>query len=457
MDAVFLSRILFGINISFHYLFPPVSIGLGLSLVILEGIYLKTKNPLYLRLTQFWTKIFALFFAMGVATGLVQVFAFGNNWSSFSRFVGDVFGSLLAAEGVFAFFLEAGFLGVMLFGWDRVKPSIHYLSTVLVTTGAHFSAIWIVFANSWMQTPSGFKVINTPKYSKAVITNIWDVYFTPSSIDRLVHVILGCWIAGAFLLLSVGAYYLLKKQYQKEGIAIIRIGLVMSVVTLVLQLISADDTARGVSQNQPEKFAALEGVYRTEENTPLTAIGWVDAKTKQVYGIKIPGFLSFLTYGNSKTPVKGLDQFSQKDWPNVPLVFQTYHIMIAAWALMMFVSLLGFVYWRKNRLVEKRWVLKCLVFSVWLPFVANLSGWFTAEFGRQPWLVYKVLRTSEGVSPVISPGQVMGSIIMFTVIWGLLFSLFIYLLNSKIKMGPVENKDTSPLYAKISVTEGGQK
>ncbi len=435
-----------------------MSIGLGLSLVILEGIYLKTKNPHYLKLTQFWTKIFALFFAMGVATGLVQVFAFGNNWAHFSRFVGDVFGSLLAAEGVFAFFLEAGFLGVMLFGWDRVKPSVHYLATVLVTIGAHFSAIWIVFANSWMQTPRGFEIVNTGKFSKAVITNIWDVYFTPSSIDRLVHVILGCWISGAFLLLSVGGYYLLKRRFVKEGITIVKLGLILSVITLVLQLISADETARGVSKNQPEKFAALEGVYKTQERTPLTAVGWVDGKTKQVHGIQLPGFLSFLTYGNFVTPVKGLDQFPEKDWPNVPLVFQSYHIMIAAWGLMFLVSILGFIYWIRGKLADAKWVLRSLVFAVWLPYAANLCGWYTAEFGRQPWLVYKVLRTSEGVSGAVSAAQVLGSIIMFIVIWSLLFVLFIYLLNSKIKQGPVDHQDLNPLYANIKMTlnKGGE-
>ncbi|MBI5273995.1 MAG: cytochrome ubiquinol oxidase subunit I [Chlamydiales bacterium] len=447
MDLVFLSRFLFGFNITVHYLFPPMSIGLGLVLVIMEGIYLKTKKPIFKRLVQFWTKIFSLFFAMGVATGLVQVFAFGNNWARFSEFVGDVFGTLLAAEGVFAFFLEAGFLGVMLFGWDRVKPSVHYLSTILVTAGAHFSAIWIVFANSWMQTPAGFKVVGEGRHAKAVITNIWDVYLNPSSIDRLTHVILGCWITGAFLLLSVGAYYLLRKKFVEEGKLFIKIGVLFSFVVLILQFISADGTARGVSVNQPEKFAALEGVYKTVPNTPITAFGWVDAKNEQVHGIKIPGLLSFLTYRNFHDPVKGLDQFPKENRPNVPLVFQTYHIMIAMWSLMMLISIVSLILWKMKKLEKNRFMLWVLIGSVALPYIANIAGWYTAEFGRQPWLVYNVLKTADAVSPSVSSGQVLGSIIMFAVIYALLLSLFFFLLNRKIKHGPVEDQGDDLIFS----------
>lgn len=436
MDMVFLSRVLFGFNITFHYLFPPMSIGLGLVLVILEGVYLKTKNPVYKNLAIFWSRIFALFFAMGVATGFVQVFAFGNNWAKFSEFVGNVFGTILAAEGVFAFFLEAGFLGIMLFGWDRVRPSMHYLATVLVTVGAHFSAIWIVFANSWMQTPSGFKVVGEGSGARAVITDIWQVYLTPSSIDRLFHVILGCWIAGSFMLLSVGAYYVLRKRFINESRIIIRFGVVLSIILLVLQLISADSTARGVSRNQPEKFAALEGIYNTQKYAPLTAVGYVDSANQTVHGIKLPGLLSFMTYRSFDAEVTGLNAFPKEHWPNVPLVFQMYHIMIACWGLMMLISLLGFILWRKEKLQTSRWLLWIMVFSVGLPFIANTTGWYTAEFGRQPWLVYKVLLTKDGSSPSVSSSQVLGSIIMFFCIYTLLFSLFIFLLNRKIKHGP---------------------
>jgi cytochrome d ubiquinol oxidase subunit I len=441
MDVVLLSRIQFAVNITFHYIFPPMSIGLGLLLVIMEGFYMKTKDPFYKQLAQFWTKIFSLFFAMGVATGFVQLFAFGNNWADYSKFVGDVFGSILAAEGIFAFFLEAGFLGLMLFGWDRVKPRTHYLSTILVTLGAHFSAIWIVIANSWMQTPAGFKVVGTGASKRAVITNLYDVYFNPSSLDRLSHVILGCYILGAFLLISVGAFYLLKNKHLRFGRFSMKMGLYLGMFFLTLMLISAHKTAKGVAKNQPIKLAAMEGVYKTEKSTPLTAIGYVDTKTQEVKGIQIPGLLSFLVHDNFKTPVKGLNDFPKDQWPNVQFVFQTYHVMVMAWGAMVMVAMLGLWGIRKNRMEKSRWILWVLVLSIILPYVSNMAGWFTAEIGRQPWLVYGVLKTSEGISRSIHEGQVVGSLIMFIGIYALLFSLFIFLLNRKIHHGPDEIED----------------
>ena len=441
MDVVTLSRIQFALNITFHYLFPPVSIGLGLMLVVMEGMYMKTKDLFYKKLTQFWTKIFALFFAVGVATGFAQVFAFGNNWADFSNFVGDVFGGVLAAEGIFAFFLEAGFLGIMLFGWERVKPRVHYMSTILVVFGAHFSALWIVIANSWMQTPAGYQVVGSGAKARAVITNIWEVYLNPSSLDRLTHTIIGCWITGSFLLISVGAYYLLRNRDKKYGRISIKLGLITASIALLLQLWSADSTAKGVAVNQPTKLAAMEGVYKTQEYTPMTLIGYVDEEKEEVIGLKVPGLLSFLTHGSFKTPVTGLETWETKDRPPVQSVFQAYHIMIYMWFAMAILVLLATLLWRRGAegIETRRWLLWLLVFSVFCPFVANTAGWFTAEVGRQPWLVYNVLRTVDGVSKSIVSGQVVGSILMFIAIYVLIFVMFIFLLNRKIKHGP-ENK-----------------
>lgn len=443
MDVVFLSRVQFALTIGFHYLFPPLSIGLSLMLVIMEGLYLKTKNPLYKKLTQFWTKIFALSFALGVASGIVMVFAFGNNWARYSEFVGDVFGSALAAEGIFAFFLEAGFLGLMLFGWNRVRPSIHYLSTVLVSVGAHFSAVWITIANSWMQTPAGFKVIGEGSQARAVVTDWLEMIFNPSSMDRLIHVILGCWLTGAFIVISVSGYYLLKKRHLEFAKAGMKLGLIVGSIMVMLQLFSADDTARGVAKNQPEKLAAIEGVFQTKAKTPLYLFGWVDKKEKKVHGIKIPGLLSLLTYRNIDTPVPGLNNFDEGDWPNVQFVFQAYHLMIAMWGLMFLSALLGFVFWIRKTLWDGKWVLRLLTISVAFPYIANQAGWFTAEVGRQPWIVYRLLRTFEGVSRSINGGQVLGSILMFIVIYSFLLTLFIYLLNHKIMEGPPDETKLS--------------
>jgi cytochrome d ubiquinol oxidase subunit I len=438
MDVLFLSRIQFALNTCFHYLYPPISIGLGIMLVVMEGMYLNTKDIKYKEMTSFWIKIFSLTFALGVATGLVQTFAFGTNWARYSRFVGDVFGSALAAEGVFAFFLEAGFLGILLFGWDRVGPKLHYFANICVCLGAHFSAVWIVVANSWMQTPAGFHVVDTPLGPRAEVTQFWEMVFNPSSIDRLCHVVLGCWLTGAFFVISVAAYYLLKQKHQKIAQSMMVIGLSFAIVSLILQLISGDSSARLVAKYQPAKLAAFEGVYETSPATPISVIGWVDAKEQKVHSIKIPGALSLMTYRNLSTPVTGLDQIPRDEWPNVPLTFQTYHIMVMMWGIMFLITILGLFYLRKRNLQEKRWLLWTMVFSVLLPHIAQQCGWISAEVGRQPWIVWKVLRTSDGVSTAISRAQVSGSITMFLFIYILLFSLFIFLLDRKIKHGPEE-------------------
>lgn len=436
MDVVTLSRIQFALNISFHYIFPPLSIGLGLMLILMEGCYLWTKNPVYERITKFWVKIFALIFALGVATGLVMVFAFGNNWANFSRFVGDVFGSILGAEGIFAFFLESGFLGLLLFGWNRVGPKTHFFATFMVALGAHFSGIWIVIANSWMQTPAGHEIVGSGVAAHAVIKNFWEVLLNPSSLDRLVHVILGCWLAGAFLVLSVSAYYLLKKRHEEFSRKSLTLGLWVAGITVVLQLISADSTARGVAKNQPIKLAAFEGVYETTPYTAMYAVGVVNAKEKEVKGLSIPGLLSFLVYRNFETPVTGLDQYPPELWPNVPVVFQTYHGMIFMWGLMVLAVLLTLIAVARKKLAESKWTLRFLVLSVIFPEIANELGWCSAEMGRQPWVVYGLQKTAQAVSPSISKGQVVASLILFSLIYILLFILFIYLLDKKIKTGP---------------------
>ncbi len=375
-------------------------------------------------------------FALGVATGIVQLFGFGTNWARYSRFVGDVFGSALGAEGIFAFFLEAGFLGIMLFGWERVSPRLHYISTILVCAGAHFSAVWITIANSWMQTPAGFKIVGEGIHAKAVVTDFWKMLFNPSSMDRLIHVTLGCWLAGIFLLLSVTAYYYLKKLHLKSADHMMKVGLIAAGIFLILQLISADMTARGVAFHQPSKFAAMEGVYKTQGDASLTVLGWVDEKNEQVKGLKIPGMLSYLVYRDTKEPVVGFDQIPVKNRPPIQIVFQTYHLMIAMWGLMAFFTLAAFYFWKRKKLHKTKWVLWGLVVSVLFPQIANQAGWMTAEIGRQPWIVWGLLRTADGASPTINATQVSWSITMFIVIYALLLALFLFLLDRKIKHGP---------------------
>src|SRR5579862_7163672 len=298
MDVLTLARIQFGATIAFHYIYPPLSIGLGVMLVCMEGLWLKTKNPIYHQMARFWTKVFALTFAIGVATGIVMEFEFGTNWATYSRFVGDVFGSALAAEGIFAFFLESGFLAVLLFGWDRVSRKIHFFSTCMVCLGAHFSAIWIVVANSWMQTPAGYHIVDHNGVPRAEVTDFWQVVFNPSMLDRLFHVLCGAWQAGAFLVVSVSAWYLLKKWYLDFARASLGVGLTVGLIASLLQLVSGDSSARGVAKNQPAKLAAFEGLYATTSNAPLTLVGYVDEKNQRVIGLKWPGMLSWLVAHN---------------------------------------------------------------------------------------------------------------------------------------------------------------
>ncbi len=447
MDVEILARLQFALTVMFHYIYPPLSIGLGLILVLVEGTFLITKNPLYLRIAKFWTRIFALTFSIGVATGIVMEFEFGTNWATYSRYVGDVFGSALAAEGVFAFFLESGFLALLLFGWNKIGPKMHFFSTLMVCLGAHFSAIWIVVANSWMQTPQGFHIVGSGMEARAEIISFSEMVLNPSSIDRLVHVIIGAWLAGAFLVISVSAFYLLRKKHIDFSKKSLKFGLSVAVLSCFLQAISGHSSARVVANYQPAKLAAFEGLYETTSYAPLHLFGIVNTKDKTVdYAIKIPGLLSFLTYNDPEASVVGLDKFPKEDWPNVAAVFQTYRLMIFMWIIMLLVSLTAIWLWKKDLLLTSPWMLKVLIVSVLCPQIANQAGWVSAEMGRYPWIVYNLLRISEGLSKSVSGSQVLGSMIMFTILYSLLFTLFIYLLDHKIKAGPQDHDEESPYH-----------
>ncbi len=438
MDVLLLSRIQFAFTIAFHYIYPPLSIGLGLLLVANEGMWLWTRKPLYHQMARFWTKVFALTFALGVATGIVMEFEFGTNWATYSRYVGDVFGSALAAEGIFAFFLESGFLAVLLFGWDKVGPKMHFFATCMVALGAHFSAVWIIVANSWMQTPAGYHIVGEGLKARAEITDFWAMVFNPSSMDRLLHTISGCWQAGAWMMVSVGAYYLLRKIHREFALASIKLGLALAVASALFTLVTGHSSAEGVAKNQPEKLAAFEGQWDTQKNAPLIIAGWVDEKNEKTHGIEIPGMLSLLAKGSTEAEIQGLRATPKEDRPPVHMTFQFYHIMISVgFALIGLALWAGWALWR-GTLENSRLLLLCLSFSVLGPQIANQAGWFAAEVGRQPWIVYKLLRTSDALSKVVTANQVMASMIMFLAVYLLLFVAFIYLLNEKIQHGPDE-------------------
>ena len=440
MDVLLLSRIQFGLTIAFHYIFPPMSIGLSIILIVMEGMYLKTKNELYHQMTRFWVKIFGLIFALGVASGIVMEFQFGTNWASYSRYVGDVFGSALAAEGIFAFFLESGFLAILLFGWNKVKPRTHFISTIMVSFGAHFSAVWIVVANSWQQTPAGHQIVGQGVAARAEMVDFWQLIFNPSTVDRLSHVLCGAWQAGAFLVLSVSAYYLLKNKHIEFAHKSFRIALIVAAISSVLQLGTGHYSAIVVEKHQPAKLAAYEAHYPEYEAAPYHLIGWVDEENEKVYGISVPGLLSFLLSGNPKKPVAGLRAFPPEDRPPVNIVFQTYHGMVIIGSGLILLSWLGLFLWWRKKLFNFKWLLWIFVLSVLGPQFANQLGWFSAEIGRQPFIVYGLLRTEDAFSKTVSASEVITSLVFFGIIYLMLAALFIYLLNDKIQHGPVDEQ-----------------
>jgi len=477
MDVVLLSRIQFALTIMFHYLFPPLTIGMGVVLVYLEGMYLKTREPIYETAARFWTKIFALNFAIGVATGIVMEFEFGTNWAVYSRFVGDVFGSALAAEGIFAFFLESGFLAVLVFGWDRVGPRMHFFSTLMVSLGSIFSSIWIVVANSWQQTPAGHHIVAVGRGGadllRAEITSFWALVFNPSTVQRLVHVWLAAFVLGAFFIMSISAWYLLKRRHEAFARRSFSGALLLGTVSSVAILLSGHQQGRNVYHYQPAKLAAFEAHFTTGRGD-LSIFGLPDEQAGVIRGnVAIPGGLSFLLYDDFSTPVLGLDRIRPEDRPPVLIPFLSYRVMIGLGVGFIALTLLAAILHRRGRLFETRWLLWVFVFAVVGAMVANQAGWAAAEVGRQPWVVqppvvrgadgepaldadgyvrYETatvtapdgttrqvtagLKTADAVSEAVSGPQVLGSIALFGVIYLLLGALWLVVLNNKIQAGP---------------------
>jgi len=449
VNAELLSRLQFALTASFHFIYPPLSMGLGLMLVVIGIIYVRTKDPKWRRLSFFWVKVYGLIFAIGVATGVVMEFEFGTNWANYSRFVGNIFGSLLAAEGVFAFFLEGGFLGLMLFGGNRLGPRMWLGATFMVVFGAHFSALWIIMANSWMQTPAGYTVQTLPAPARAYMTTFLEVVFTPSFIQRLLHTLGASWTVGSALLLSVSAWYLLRKREVELAQANFKVALPFFVVFSIVNVVFfGAEQAVGVTNYQPVKLASLEGLWESQSCAPIYLFGWVDEAAQTTTGLRIPCVLSFLAYRDFNATVTGLDAFPPAAYPPINLVFQAYHVMINLGMFYILVGLLGagLFFW-KRKIFELRWALWLFVITVFLTLVSTIAGWWTAEVGRQPWIVYGLLPTTLAVSPTLTTTDVAISMVMFLVLYtGLLF-VFLFLLNHKIQDGPdpLSEVETTPV------------
>ena len=450
MTAEFLSRLQFALTASFHFIFPPISIGLGVLLVWMGVQYLRTGDLVWRQSSFFWVRVYGLVFALGIATGVVQEFAFGMNWSQYSRFVGNVFGSLLAAEGVFAFFLEGGFLGLMLFGGSRLGPRMWLLATFLVTFGAHFSALWILMANSWMQTPAGYVVHGSQWGDIAFMTSFAAVVFTPSFLPRLLHVLVASWMIGAALVMSASAWYLLRGRHVEFAKRNLSIALPFFTVLAVVQVFVAGAAmAKTVTDYQQPKLAAMEGVFQSQSCAWLDLVGWVDEGTRTTVAIPapVPCLLSVLSYQNPNGTVTGLTSFPSSTWAPVNLTYQVYHLMIDLGFLFPLIGIVAWVGWRRWRrrgIPMPGWMLWPLVASVFLTEIATTAGWWTGEVGRQPWIVWNVLRTADASSPTLSVPAVLLSLVTFALLYALLLALFLLLLDRMIRQGPEPPETEEP-------------
>jgi cytochrome d ubiquinol oxidase subunit I len=433
MDAVLLARIQFGVTVGFHFLFPPTTFGLTLIIAIAETLYLRTRSEIYKKLSSFLVKILGLVFVLGTASGIVMEFSFGNNWSEYSRLVGDIFGAPLAAEGVFAFFLESVFLGVLVFGRKKVSEKAYWWSSLLVFFGAHLSGLWIIIANSWMQTPAGFKMVN----GKAVLTDFWAAAFNPSTVERYVHTIAAGWITGALLAAGIAAWYLLKKRSDEYARPLLKTSLVIFIVMALLQFVTGHFHSVQVAKTQPEKMAAFEALWETQKGAPLVNFGIPSEKNEKTYYLfEFPKLLSFLVYGDFNAEMKGLKDFPKDERPPVFNSFASYHLMVLLGVWFAILALMGIYLLLRKKVFEKRWYLYLLLFSIPLPYIANEFGWFAAELGRQPWAVYHVLKTADAASKVVPAWQILFSLVMFALFYIFLFYVSIKVLKKIIKKGP---------------------
>ena len=448
-DVTFLSRLQFALTAMFHYFFVPLSIGLGLILAIFETKAYRSRKPEDVAAAKFWVKIFTATFAIGVATGITMEFSFGTNWADYARFVGDIFGAPLAAEALFAFFLESVFLGVLVFGRNKVSPKFYLVAAWLVFLGSCLSALWILIANSWMQTPAGAEL--AADGTKAIITDFFAAAFNPTTIPRYGHTVTAVLTMGSFTCMAVGAFYLMKGRYQEFAKRAVKIGAAAGLVSTCVLLVFAHSSAVVVAEEQPTKLAMMEGMYESEA-PDLYLFGWVDEETQEVITpFSIPGGTSFLATGSFDTEFPGLNDLAEtekygdmvvEDLP-VNLVFQSYHLMVAMFGLIALTLILAFIALRKPSFAKNKWVQRFLIISPLFPFVAIQSGWMTAEMGRQPWVVYPStsgpdgvsLLTAEGVSTSVTGFEVALTLALFALIYAFLFVAWIRLVSGFIKKG----------------------
>ena len=426
MDTVLLARWQFALTALFHFIFVPLTLGLSFLVAIMETAYVKTDNETYLRMTKFFGKLFLINFALGLVTGITLEFEFGMNWARYSKFVGDIFGSPLAIEATMAFFLESTFLGVWIFGWKKVSKKVHALSAWLVAFGTNISALWILVANAWMQHPVGYVIRN----GRAEFVNFWAVVFQPYAILKFLHTIHAGYVVGSFFVMGISAYHLLKHQDVDLFKKAFKIGAYFGLYAAIAVFIIGDMHAAEVAKTQPTKLAAMESIWNTKKGAPMYLFLIPDEKHERnaVELLGIPKMLSILAYHNPNATVRGLKSFPKNDRPPVTITFISFRTMVALGTLFVLLTLYAFYLIKKDKLLDKRWFLKLMLYAIPLPYLACELGWIVAEVGRQPWVVYGLLRTSQATSTAVTSAQIIMTLVGFVFLYSILGFIDIYLL-----------------------------
>ena len=438
MDALTVHRLHFAFTITFHYLFPQLTMGLALLIVVLKTMALRTGNQHYNQAARLWAKIFAINFAMGVVTGIPMEFQFGTNWARFSKAAGGVIGQTLAMEGVFSFFLESSFLGAFLFGEKRLGPKAHWVAAFLVFLGSWLSGFFIVATDAWMQHPTGYLLAQNGEIR---LISLWGLLSNPWLFWQYLHNMIGAVVTASFVMAAVGAFYLLERRHEEYGRTFVRTGVTAGVISCVLMgFPTGDQQGKNIAFHQPVTLAAMEGLFHTENGAPLAIVGQLDLDEQRLDNpLTVPYALSFLTYQRWKAEVKGLDAFPRELWPdNIPLLYYSYHIMVGLGTIFIALMLVSAIRLRGGALYHSRPMLWILMLALPFPYIATTAGWITAEVGRQPWLIYGVMRTPDGTSPRVYAGSGLFSLIGFMGMYGLLAILFLFLVMREIEHGPEE-------------------
>jgi cytochrome d ubiquinol oxidase subunit I len=442
-SALLVHRLHFAFTATFHYLFPQLTMGLALLIVVLKTIALRRNDPVYNEAARFWARIFGINFVVGVVTGIPMEFQFGTNWSHFSSYAGGVIGQTLAMEGMFAFFLESAFLGLFLYGEKRLSPKAHWLSAFAVFVGSWLSGYFIIATDAFMQHPVGFA---TASDGSLQLASFWDFVLNPWAGWQYLHNMGGAAITGAFVMASIGAFYLLSGKWTTHARIFVKVGVIAGCLFSVLQIFpTGDQQGKMVTELQPATLAAMEGLFQSQPGAPLVIIGQPDVEAGKIDNpVEIPHALSMLTFRRWDAHVRGLDSFPKNDWPdNIPLLYYSYHVMVGLGTLFVAIMVVSaFLLWR-DKLFSSKLMLWTLMLSAPFPYIANTAGWMTAELGRQPWIVYGLMRTKDGYSKAVSAGNAMFTLIGFMGLYTVLGILFLFLIKREIEHGPVADNGAS--------------